>query len=364
MEEEFYRSFEDTKVLIVGGAGFVGSNLARLLVEKVEKVEITIVDNLLSSEITNLPNSPKVRFMEGSITDFRILSSLGDDLDYVFHLATFHGNQSSIYDPVKDHENNVMTTLMLFERLKDLKKIKKVVYSSAGCSVAKKTFGKAAATTEEDPIELHQDSPYSISKIIGEFYSVYYHKQWRLPVVRARFQNVYGPGEVLGAGSWRGTYATIWRNVTPTFIYKALTGQEIPLENEGVATRDFIFVEDICRGLMLCALKGEAGDVYNLGTGREVSIAELAEKIVKLSLSDSSVRYLPRRSWDNSGKRFASTEKAKQILGFEAKIDIEQGLYRTIEWTKQNRGVIDRCIEKHREHLRYMEKRQKEGTQQ
>lgn len=349
----FYQGFENTKILIVGGAGFVGSNLARMLVENVENVQVVIVDNLLSAEITNIPNSPKITFREGSITDFRILADLKDDIDYVFHLATYHGNQSSIYDPIKDHENNTLTTLKLFEIISKFKNIKKIVYSSAGCSVAKKTFDKAVATTEDSPVEIDMDSPYSISKLIGEFYANYYYKQYQMPVVRARFQNVYGPGEVLGAGNWRGTYATIWRNVTPTFIYKAIKGMDIPLENEGIATRDFIYVEDICRGLMLCALWGEPGDVYNIGSGKEISIAQLAETIREVTDSSSKIEYLPKRSWDNSGKRFASTVKAKEKLGFEAEVPHVDGIKRTVEWTRSNLDLIERCIEKHMEHLNF-----------
>ena len=352
--DQMYQKFENSKVLVVGGAGFVGSNLVRLLTDHVDQIKVVVVDNLLSSEITNIPANQKVEFREGSITDFRILAELEDEFDYIFHLATFHGNQSSIFDPVRDHENNTLTTLKLFERVKQFKRLKKLVYSSAGCSVAKKTFDQAVATTEDSGIELHQDSPYSISKIIGEFYSVYYHKEWKLPVVRARFQNVYGPGEILGAGNWRGTYATVWRNVTPTFIYKALAGQEIPLENEGIATRDFIFVEDICRGLLLCAQKGEPGEVYNLGSGTETSITQLARMIIKLSESGSNIKMLPKRKWDNSGKRFASVEKSKKYLGFEARISVEEGLLRTIAWTRENRELIEACMQKHAGHMDYI----------
>lgn len=347
-----YKDFENTRVLVVGGAGFVGSNLVRLLTSNVNNIEVTVVDNLLSSEITNLPDSEKVKFIEGSITDFRVLKAISDEYDFIFHLACFHGNQSSIFDPIMDHDNNTVTTLKLFDSIKDFKRLKRIVYSSAGCSVAKKTFGEAVATTEDSGIELNQDSPYSISKIIGEFYSVYYHKQHGLPVVRARFQNVYGPGEVLGAGRWRGTYATVWRNVTPTFVYKALNNENIPLENEGIATRDFVFVEDICRGLMLCAIKGESGDVYNIGSGVETSIAELANKIVSISGSKSKIEMLPKRPWDNSGKRFASTEKSKEKLGFVAEISIDEGLKRTVEWTKCNMDAINRCIQKHDGHMK------------
>ncbi len=352
MADEMYRNFEGKRILVVGGAGFVGSNLVRLLTANVEDISVVVVDNLLSSEITNLPVTEKLEFREGSITDFRVLDGIKDEFDYIFHLACFHGNQSSIFDPIMDHDNNTITTLKLFETIKDFKKLKKVVYSSAGCSVAKKTFGDAVATTEDSGIELNQDSPYSISKIIGEFYSVYYYKQWKLPVVRARFQNVYGPGEMLGAGRWRGTYATVWRNVTPTFIYKAIHNEEIPLENEGIATRDFVFVEDICRGLMLCALKGESGDVYNIGSGKETSIAQLAEAIKRHAQSQSVIKVLPKRAWDNSGKRFASTEKSKDRLGFSARISLEEGLARTIAWTKENMNQIDQCIHKHDGHMK------------
>lgn len=351
MTKEDYSLFESKCVLVVGGAGFVGSNLVRLLLRNVQKIRIVIVDNLLSAEIVNVPKDERVTFIEKSVTDFRVLAYLQDNIDYVFHLATFHGNQSSIFDPIADNENNTQTTLKLFERLKDFHNLRKVVYSSAGCSVAKKTFGEAIATTEESPIELHQDSPYSISKIVGEFYSAYYHKQYGLPVVRARFQNVYGPGEILGAGNWRGTYATIWRNVTPTFIYRALTNREILLENGGVATRDFIFVEDICRGLMLCALKGEEGDVYNIGSGIETSIADLAQKIIQITDSNSELKITPRREWDTSGKRFASTEKSREKLGFSARISLQEGIEKTVAWTKENMEVIQKCIEKHKRHL-------------
>lgn len=349
--EELYSFFERKKIIIVGGAGFVGSNLCKLLVENVNEINVIVIDNLLSSEICNIPISDKITFIEGSITEHAVLNQIIDDVDYIFHLSTFHGNQSSIYDPIKDHENNTLTTLKLFEHIHNFKNIKKIVYSSAGCSVAKKTFDNAFATTEDSPIELSQDSPYSISKIIGEFYSVYYHKQYNLPVVRARFQNVYGPGEILGAGIWRGTYATVWRNVTPTFIYKSIKGDKLTVENNGIATRDFIFVDDICKGLMLCAIKGDTGDVYNIGSGKETSILDLAIKINNFTGNTSGIELLPKRPWDNSGKRFASIIKSKEKLGFVACTNIDDGLKITIEWTKNNINLIDNCILKHKAHM-------------
>lgn len=344
-------NFENTNILIVGGAGFVGSNLTRLILNNNNAVSITIIDNLLSSEKENLPVDVRLNFIEGSITSDQILNRLTDSYDYIFHLATYHGNQSSIFNPLADHENNTFTTLRLFETIKNFKSIKKIVYSSAGCSVAKKTFENAVETTEEDPIGLEQDSPYSISKIIGEFYSVYYNKQYKLPVVRARFQNVYGPGEVLGAGEWRGTPATVWRNVTPTFIYKALKKQPLPLENNGIATRDFIFVEDICKGLIACCLKGNPGEVYNLGSGTETSILELATLINKITENSAGFEQLPKRPWDNSGKRYASIKKSLAALNFKAEININDGLQKTIFWNKENFSFIEKNIRKHQIHI-------------
>jgi len=346
-----WSALEKTHVLIVGGAGFVGSNLNRLILKNVQDIKVTVVDNLMSADKINVPNDSRVRFLEGSITDETILAQLEDNLDYVFHLATYHGNQSSIHDPLADHANNTFTTLRLFEKLKTFKNLKKVVYSSAGCSVAKKTFSDAEETTEDADIEIRQDSPYSISKIIGEFYAVYYHKQHNLPTVRARFQNVFGSWEILGAGQWRGTPATVWRNVTPTFVYKALKGLPIPLENEGIATRDFIYVEDIAKGLVACALNGTAGDVYNLASGKQTTIAHLAETILKLTNSTSKIEYLPKRSWDNSGKRYGSTKKSEAELGFKAEMGIEEGLKITIEWTKQNFPLIEATMKKHEAHV-------------
>lgn len=339
-------TFSGARVLVVGGAGFVGSNLVHQILEQ-DVHEIIIIDNLLSSEVSNIPADARVRFIFGSITDDHILSALPDDLDFVFHLACYHGNQSSIASPLADHDNNTLTSLKLFDRLKDLKQIKKVVYAAAACAVAEKTYDTPTATTEEQPVTLYHDSPYSISKIIGELYGNYYFQQYQLPFVKARFSNVYGPREILGAGQWRGTVHTVWRNVTPTFVWRALQGEALPLDNGGNASRDFIFVEDMARGLMACALSGSAGEVYNLATGRETTILELAKLINEYTGNLTPLDLRPARDWDRSGKRFASTDKATRELGFTAKIEIREGLRRTVEWTRANIDMIKRCMAKH-----------------
>jgi nucleoside-diphosphate-sugar epimerase len=337
-------------VLVVGGAGFVGSNLVRTLLER-QASRILVVDNLLSAELSNVPDDSRVEFVEASITDDSVLARLPIDLDFVFHLATYHGNQSSMADPLADHDNNLLPSLKLFERIKDISSLRRVVYSSAGCTVAQKTFDDAVATSEDDPVSLYLDSPYQISKIVGELYGNYYWSRYGTPLVKARFQNVYGPGEVLGAGRWRGTPATVWRNVTPTFIYRALKGLPLPVENGGIATRDFIFVSDVVAGLIACAERGESGGVYNIASGTETSILDLATTINELAGNEAGIDLKPAREWDRSGKRFGSTTKAEKELGFVAAVDLQPGLEATIGWTRDSLDLIERCIEKHREHL-------------
>jgi len=335
-----------TAALVVGGAGFVGSNLVLALVDR-EVDRVVVVDNLLSAERWNIPQDPRVDFREGSIADDRVLAGLEDEFDYVFHLATYHGNQSSIANPIEDHDNNLITTLKLYEHAKDWRRLRKLVYSASGCTLAEHTYGEAQATEEAGDVPLDLDSPYQISKVVGEFYSVYYHRMTGLPTVRARFQNVYGPREILGAGRWRGTPATIWRNVTPTFVYRALNNLPLMLENGGAASRDFIFVGDIVNGLLACADRGAPGDVYNLASGAETQIGELARAIISLSGSSSELEIGPARPWDRSGHRFGSAEKADRELGFRAQVGLEEGLTHTIDWTRANLATIESCIDRH-----------------
>lgn len=339
-------------ILVVGGAGFVGSNLVRSLLDDEEPAQVLVVDNLLSSEYQNLVGDKRMRFVEASINDDRILDELPYDLHYIFHLATFHGNQSSLAQPLADHEHNALTTLKLLDAIvRRGLAVKRVVYASAGCTVAEKTFDGARPTTEDDPVSLWLDSPYQISKILGEYYCNYFWARHGVPCVKARFQNVYGPGEVLGAGRWRGTVHTVWRNVTPTFVYKALKGEALPVENGGIASRDLIHVRDVAQGLIACALRGLPGGVYNLASGVETTIRELAALINELTGNTTPIALTPARDWDHSGQRYGDPAKARAELGFSAAIELRHGLEEQIAWTRANLEWIESCMSRHAESM-------------
>jgi nucleoside-diphosphate-sugar epimerase len=339
-------TFSGSCILVVGGAGFVGSNLVhRLLADNPRK--IVVVDNLLSADRVNVPDDPRVRFIEAPITDDGVLRDLPGNLDFAFHLSCYHGNQSSIVDPVADHDNNTLTSLKLFERLKDIRSLRKVVYAAAGCAVAKKTRDEPAATSEDADVELFHDSPYSISKLIGEMYGNYYFRRYKMPFAKARFQNVYGPREILGAGRWRGTPHTVWRNVTPTFVFKALHREALPLINGGQDGRDFIFVGDLVEGLIRVAGYGHPGEAYNLASGRETRIRDLAMIINKLTGNPTPPDIAPPRDWDNSGRRYGDPTKSREMIGFSANTRLEQGLEATVAWTRANLDLVKRTMAQH-----------------
>ena len=187
-------------------------------------------------------------------------------------------------------------------------------------------------------------------------YGNYYWERHQLPFVKARFQNVYGPREILGAGRWRGTLHTVWRNVVPTFIWKSMLGEALPLDNGGNASRDFIFVEDMARGLVACAENGQPGEAYNLASGAETSILELAKMINELTGNTTPVDLKPARDWDRSGKRFGSTSKSREKIGFTASVSVKEGLGKTVAWTQINKGLIQQRISNHDVMIRQLER--------
>ena len=339
-----------TNSLVVGGAGFVGSWVVETLLKET-KGEIFIVDNLLSSEKSNISTDKRVHFIHGSASEEIVLDKVDVHLDKVFHLACFHGNQSSIFDPLMDLENNMKPTLTVLNWVEKRAPKARIVYTGAGCAVAPKTWDTPTGVPEVDETPLLHDSPYSISKVTGEMYSKYFADRRGLDVVRVRFQNAYGPREILGAGEWRGTVHTVWRNVIPTFIWRAINNEDLTLYGAGESSRDFVFVEDLARGVVAASENGIKGEVYNLASGQEFLIKDVASKIIELSESSSKLHIEGRRDWDHSGRRFGDPSKSSREIGFRTQIGFDEGLKDTITWTRNNSELISNSISKHRSKL-------------
>ncbi|MEM8981972.1 MAG: NAD-dependent epimerase/dehydratase family protein [Pseudomonadota bacterium] len=315
--------------IVTGGSGAIGSRLVQQLLDE-GAGEVCVVDDLSSGYDWLLPQDPRVRFEQADIVDFFDTATLAADA-YIFHLAAFFANQNSVDHPLDDLRTNGTGTLQVL-RWAAANNSRRVVYASAGCSIAGHDVEGPIA--EDMPVSLHLDTPYQITKALGEFYCNYYLSS--LSSVRCRFFNCYGPGEVPGQ----------YRNVIPNFIWLAMNNRPLTITGTGEETRDFIYVDDLVDGLIRCAVTPEAhGEAVNLGTGHETPILELAESIIELTGSSSTIQYAPRRAWDNSRTRQANISKARRVLGLEPNTTLRSGLSATIEWFRQNREMIERCSE-------------------
>jgi nucleoside-diphosphate-sugar epimerase len=184
-------------------------------------------------------------------------------------------------------------------------------------------------------MSLHLDTPYQITKLLGELYCNFFHDQYGLPIVNARFFNVYGPGEIPGR----------YRNVIPNFIYWALEGKPLPITGTGEETRDFTYVSDIVEGILACGLMDAAvGEAINLASGIETQVIEIAETVNSLAGNPAGVTLRPRRGWDKVLRRRASIAKARRILGYEPRTGMEHGLRMTFDWIKSNWERIEACV--------------------
>ena len=319
------------RVLITGGAGCIGSNLTRALLQG-EPECVIVLDDLSASYEWNIPQDSRVRFVYGSVLDEeKMKRAFSFKPHYVFHLAAHFANQNSVDHPETDLLVNALGTLKTLEYA-SLVGVERFVFASSGCSV----YGsQAPLPLKEDFVSLHLDTPYQINKLVGELYCNWYHDYYGLPVALARYFNVYGPGEVPGK----------YRNVIPNFIWRAMHRQPLVITGTGEETRDFTFVEDVVDGTLRMGVVSEAvGEAVNLASETETRVIDLANWINELTGNDAGVGFKPRRDWDKVVRRKASIEKAKKILGYEPKTGIQAGLKRTYEWILENRNLIEECV--------------------
>ena len=329
---DYQKHYEDKVVLITGGAGAIGSNLTRSIAELKARTVI-ILDDMSAAYEWNIPSLPNVLFVNGSVTDEVMLKRVfAMKPEIVYHLAAFFANQNSVDYPQSDLITNGLGTLLVYQYAQ-LCKTARVVYASSGCSI----YGHAAPLPlKEEFMSMHLTTPYQITKMLGELYGNFFHHHYGLPIVKARFFNSYGPGEVPGQ----------YRNVIPNFIYKAMSGLPLPFTGSGEETRDFTYVTDIVDALLRAGYYDRAvGQEMNIASGHEVKILEMAERVNQLVGNKAGIIRAERRVWDTKKRLLASIDRAKDLLAYEPKMGFDQGLEETVSWFRNHWDDIRRDAE-------------------
>jgi UDP-glucose 4-epimerase len=316
------QALKNSRILVTGGAGFIGNNLVRRLLN-LDVSSIVIMDNQSSGMSVFLPNDPRITFVGMDIDKMDKLNFVINqhEFDYVFHLAAHFANQNSVDHPFSDIQTNIVGTVSLLEILKFHKSLRKFVYASSSC-----VYGTANHMSE-DTFIYPSETPYSINKYTAELYTQYYAHLFHVPTVSIRIFNTYGPYELAGK----------YRNVIPNFIEKALNGEDLVITGTGKESRDFTFVEDLV-DLMLSAAVSDSkeGEIFNGGTAVRTEILQMAEIIKEFTQSNSNIVFKPSRNWDKVKDRLSDTSKSVSVLNYEPKVSIREGLEKTIKWYMEN----------------------------
>jgi len=323
---DYTDAYADRTILVTGGAGAIGSNLCRRLAELA--AQVIILDDLSSSERWNVPSLPGILFVEGNILDeVKLKRVFFERPQIVFHLAAFFANQNSIDHPERDLMVNGLGTLRLLE-YSLFTGVERFIYASSGCSI----YGsESPLPLREEFMSMHLSTPYQITKMLGELYCNFFYNHYGLKVVKPRFFNSYGPGELPGQ----------YRNVIPNFIYWAMKGLPLPITGSGEETRDFTYVGDIVDGLLRAGVfESAVGQEFNLASGKEVRIIDLAHMVNEATGNAAGIRFAHRRKWDTKSRLLASIEKARDLIGYEPRTPFEEGLANTVRWFREHWELI------------------------
>jgi UDP-glucose 4-epimerase len=300
------------KVFVTGGAGFIGSNLVRLLTE--ESYTVTAFDNFSVGQRSYLEGLPVV-IAEGDISDAKAIANAMEGHDHVVHLAAQTGVPLSLENPRRDCELNVLGTLNGLEAARS-NGIQTFVFASSNATVGRQP-PPAVETAAPLPV-----SPYGASKLAGEGYCLAYHGSFGLRAVVLRFGNVYGP------------YCSHKQSVIPRFMRDMQAGT-LQIDGDGGQTRDFIYVQDLCRAIIAAIRSEVGGEVFQISTGTETSIRELADLVMETTHSQLRVEHSAPREGDVR-RNYSQIGKAKELLGWEPKVNLKDGLATTWNWMTES----------------------------
>ena len=307
-----------TKALITGGAGFIGSNLARLVLDNGHRV--TILDNLSSGYRENLAALTDAEFVEGDVRDRRAVDRAIAGADMVFHLAASVGNSRSIEHPILDSEINVLGTLTVLEAARHAEVRKLVFSSSAGIFGELKTLPIA----EDHPVE--PDTPYGASKLAAEKLCLAYAKLYPLECVCLRYFNVYGVNQRYDA----------YGNVIPIFAHRMLSGLPVIIYGDGEQTRDFVNVGDVARANYSAGMSHGVSGAFNIASGTRVTINELVRLMGEASGISRAAEYGPPRPGDVRHS-LADISQAHARIGYQSQVALADGLREYMGWAREAR---------------------------
>jgi UDP-N-acetylglucosamine 4-epimerase len=315
------------RILITGGAGFIGSNLVEALLAENRVTFIRVLDNLATGSINNIDeftSHPKFQFIKGDIRDYETCLSSCNDIDIVSHQAALGSVPRSINDPLTTNEVNITGTLNIFTAAKE-KKIKRVVYAASSS-----TYGDHNALPKVEDKIGNPLSPYAITKYVNELYANVYARLFNLEFIGLRYFNIFGPKQ-----NPEGPYAA----VIPLFAEAILDNKSPVINGDGTNSRDFTYVDNAVQANILSLFTENSNainQVYNIACGKQTSLNELFRQLQKESGIQIEPFYGPERIGDVSHS-LADITKAENLLGYHPKVSVKEGLHKTLLWYQSKR---------------------------
>ena len=311
-----YNSLKGKRVLVTGGCGFIGSHIVDKLVELGS--DVIVLDDLSTGNLDNIKHCiDRVEFIKGDIRDQALVDKALNGVELISHQAALRSVPKSVGRPFDYHDVNVTGTLNLYLKAEE-KGVQRIVYASSSSVYGERFDFPEKETDSPKPL-----SPYAATKLFAEYYGYVFSQLYGLEVVSLRYFNVFGPRQSL-----ENKYAV----VVPKFITCLLKNESPPIYGDGNQERDFSYIEDVVEANILALTKdGVGGEVFNIAGGAPQSVNHLWDVLQEITAKNTKPVYLESRLGDVK-KTYAEIEKAKKLLGWQPKVDFEQGLKETVEW--------------------------------
>ena len=311
------------KVLVTGGAGFIGSHIAERMVELGH--EVIVLDDLSTGREENIAHlRSRITFVKGSITDTALLQEVMQGVQVVFHEAALGSVPRSVEDPRTTHEVNITGTFNVLMAARDAG-VKRVVYAASSSA-----YGDTPTLPKVETMLPNPLSPYAVSKLVGEYYCQVFTRVYGLETVSLRYFNVFGPRQ-----NPHSQYAA----VIPKFVTAALKGEPLTVFGDGEQSRDFTYIDNVVQANLLAMQSPYAvGKVYNVACGGRYTLNELIRQLEVIFGHRLDVQYLPPRAGDIKHSE-ASISEARRDLGYQVLVPFEEGLKKTVQWYRYRLAI-------------------------